>query len=490
MESDHSQITTFVIFGASGDLNRRKLIPALFNLHRKRRLPGQCRVIGFSTRKWSDDEFRSHMRDGVDEFAQLNFEESEWEYFAKHLSYIPGSFSEKSDYKTLASKLQREAGADDNRLYYLASPPRFFPNIISNLGHAGLVSEGKGWRRVVVEKPFGRDLASAQELNQTIHKTLNEDQIYRIDHYLGKETVQNVMVFRFANAMFEPVWNRNYIDHVQITVAEEVGVEHRAKFYDNVGVLRDMFQNHLLQLLTLVAMEPPATFQADALRNEKNKVLSAVRPILSDQIETDTVRGQYTGYLNKEGVAENSKTATYAALQFYIDNWRWQGVPFFLRSGKKLKQKTSEIVIQYKRPPHVMFPMPEGQDITANIMTICLQPDEGIHATFEMKVPDTDAEMQSVPMDFKYAETFGEMSIPEAYERLLLDAAQGDASLFTRSDQIELGWQLVDPIIQGWLEDGKPELAYYEPGSWGPEEADEFMALGGRRWRIECGKET
>jgi len=490
METDHSQITTFVIFGASGDLNRRKLIPALFNLHRKRRLPGQCRMIGFSTRKWSDDEYRAQMRAGVGEFAQFSFEESEWEFFAKHLSYIPGSFTEKSDFQALASKLQSEAKADDNRLYYLASPPRFFPDIISNLGHAGLVSEGKGWRRVVVEKPFGRDLASAQDLNRTIHRTLNEDQIYRIDHYLGKETVQNVMVFRFANAMFEPVWNRNYIDHVQITVAEDVGVEHRAKFYDNVGVLRDMFQNHLFQLLTLVAMEPPATFEANALRNEKNKILSAVRPILSDQIKTDTIRGQYRGYLNKEGVVHNSKTATYAALRFYIDNWRWQGVPFFLRSGKKLKQKTSEIVIQYKRPPHVMFPLPEGQDITANIMTICLQPDEGIHATFEVKVPDTDVEMKSVPMDFKYAESFGESAIPEAYERLLLDAAQGDASLFTRSDQIELGWQLVDPIIQGWAQDGKPELAYYEPGSWGPEEADDFMALGGRRWRIECGEQT
>jgi glucose-6-phosphate 1-dehydrogenase len=489
MDHTNSDLTTIVIFGASGDLNRRKLIPSLFSLHLKRKLPGGCRLIGFSTSKWTDEEFRAEMRSGLDEFSPFQVDEDEWDAFAKQLSYVPGSFSDRNDFTRLAQELEKYKGVPDNRLYYLAAPPRFFSQIIENMDDAGLVQEKEGFRRVVIEKPFGRDLKSAQELNQQIHRSLDERQIFRIDHYLGKETVQNVMVFRFANAMFEPVWNRNYIDHVQITVAEDVGVDHRAKFYDNVGIMRDMFQNHLFQLLTLVAMEPPATFEADALRNEKKKVLSAVRPILSEQIESDTIRGQYRGYLDKDGVSPNSQTATYAALRFYIDNWRWQGVPFFLRSGKKLKKKTSEIVIQYKRPPHVMFPMPKDQDITANILAICLQPDEGIHATFEAKVPDSDVEMKSVPMDFKYAESFGESAIPDAYERLILDAVMGDASLFTRSDQIETGWELVDPIIQGWLQGGKPELAIYEPGSWGPAEADEFMARSGRRWRIECAGE-
>jgi len=490
MDHTNSELTTFVIFGASGDLTKRKLIPSLFSLHQKQKLAGGCRIIGFSTSKKSHKEFRAEMRKGIDAFYRDPFEEKEWETFKKHLFYVPGSFTEKEDFKRLANELEKSKGVPDNRLYYLAAPPRFFPNIVENLDDAGLVRESEGFRRVVIEKPFGSDLKSAQVLNKKIHQSLDESQIFRIDHYLGKETVQNVMVFRFANAMFEPVWNRNYIDHVQITVAEDVGVGHRAKFYDNVGVMRDMFQNHLFQLLTLVAMEPPSTFEAEALRNEKKKVLSAVRPILTGQIETDTIRAQYRGYLDKDGVSPNSQIATYAALRFYIDNWRWQGVPFYLRSGKKLKKKTSEIIIQYKRPPHLMFPLPENRDITANILAICLQPDEGIHATFEVKVPDSDVEMKSVPMDFKYAESFGESAIPDAYERLLLDATEGDASLFTRSDQIETGWELVDPIIQGWLNGGKPELAIYEPGSWGPAEADEFMARSGRRWRIECAGES
>jgi glucose-6-phosphate 1-dehydrogenase len=488
MMDPHSEITTFVIFGGTGDLNQRKLIPALFNLHRKKRLPGQCRIIGYSRSDWSDKDFRKRMREAVDTFADYEFAEDEWDAFGKHLHYVQGSFTSEEDFHRLAKELDITEKSNKNVLFYLAAPPKFFPEIISNLGRAGLVRESEGWRRVVIEKPFGTDLDSARELNRIAHRSLKEDQIYRIDHYLGKETVQNVLVFRFANAMFEPVWNRNYIDHVQITVAEEVGVEHRASFYDSVGIIRDIFQNHIFQLLTLVAMEPPSAFEATALHNEKTKVLSAVRPILKHELEQHTVRGQYRDYLAREGVAKNSVTATYAVLRFYIDNWRWQGVPFYLRSGKKLNSKSSEIVIQYKQPPHVMFPI--DREITPNRLAICLQPDEGIHATFEAKVPDTAADMRSVPMDFKYAESFGESSIPEAYERLLLDAAMGDASLFTRGDQIELAWELLDPIIQGWHETGKPELAIYDPGSWGPAEAERFLAERGRKWMIECGNDA
>lgn len=323
-------------------------------------------------------------------------------------------------------------------------------------------------------------------LNQGIHEVLNENQIYRIDHYLGKETVQNILVYRFANALIEPVWNRNYIDHVQITVAEDVGVGHRAGYYDGVGVVRDMFQNHLLQLLTLVAMEPPASFSADALRNEKVKVLSAVRPIAANEVASHTIRGQYRGYREEPGIASDSQTATYAAIRLLVDNWRWKGVPFYLRSGKLLAEKTTEILIQFKQPPHLMFPLPPESEIPANMLALCLQPDEGIHLRFEAKVPDTTAEMRGVDMEFHYRDSFGPSAIPEAYERLLLDALNGDASLFTRSDQIELGWGLMDPIIAGWHAPDAPSLSVYEPGSWGPAEAEAFLQRDGRGWLRGC----
>ncbi len=367
-------------------------------------------------------------------------------------------------------------------MYYMALPPTVFPVIIDNLDATGQLHENGGWRRVVLEKPFGTDLTSAVTLNEQVHKALNENQIYRIDHYLGKETVQNILFTRFANTIFEPIWNRTYIDHVQITVAETVGVGHRGGFYDSVGVLRDMFQNHLLQLLTLVAMEPSASFSASDLRNEKVKVLSAVQPISPEQVAASTVRGQYKGYRSEKGVDPNSTTPTYAAMRLYINNWRWKGVPFYLRSGKNLAEKQSQIIIQFKEPPLAMFPM---QTTKPNMLVLYLQPDEGLHVRFEAKAPDTVAETRSVDMEFHYAEAFGQTAIPESYERLLLDAIQGDASLFTRADEVETAWGLMDPILQTWETHQTPSLAVYRPGSWGPPEGYDLLARDGRRWLNE-----
>ena len=427
------------------------------------------------------------MRAGVEQHAAHPFTAEQWAAFEMRLFYRAGGFTESADFARLATTLTELERGPADRLYYLAAPPRFYADIVNRLGAADIVREDEGWRRVIVEKPFGADLASAQALNLSIHRVLDEKQIYRIDHYLGKETVQNILTLRFANAIFEPLWNRNYTDHVQITVAETVGVGHRAGYYDRAGVLRDMFQNHLLQLLALTAMEPPAAFDADSLRNEKVKVLKAIRPIRPDQVGTHTVRGQYRGYCEEEGVASDSHTATYATLRLFIDNWRWQGVPFYLRSGKRLAEKTTEIVIQFKCPPHLMFPLPPDREITANILALCLQPDEGMHLRFEAKVPDTVAEMRSVNMEFHYADSFRPRAVPEAYERLLLDALHGDASLFTRSDGIELAWKFIDPILKGWASPATPP-AEYEPGRWGPAEADELLTRDGRAWLRGCGQ--
>jgi glucose-6-phosphate 1-dehydrogenase len=480
--NSNSHPTTIVIFGASGDLTQRKLIPALFSLFRKGRLPVNFQVVGTARTAIDDNAFRAAARAGIDKYAEYPFKDEEWAKFAERLFYIATESTPAPDLRPLAAQLHFMEGGAANRLYYLSTPPSIYADLIADMGEAGMIGEGEGWRRVIIEKPFGSDLKSAQALNHAVHQTLDEKQIYRIDHYLGKETVQNMLVFRFANSIFEPIWNRNYIDHVQITVAEKVGVEHRGKFYDQVGVLRDMFQNHLLQLLTLVAMEPPASFQADAQRNERVKVLSAVRPINGKDVRDNTVRGQYLGYRNEEGVAPNSQMPTYAALRLFIDNWRWHGVPFYLRSGKALKAKNTEIIIQFKRPPHVMFPMPPEQVLTPNMLALSLQPNEGIHLRFEAKVPDTTATMRSVDMDFHYEESFGARAIPEAYERLILDALHGDAALFTRNDQIELSWALMDPIIAGWQSPHAPPLAIYEQGTWGPYQADELLARDGRAW--------
>jgi glucose-6-phosphate 1-dehydrogenase len=482
-----SEASTIVIFGASGDLSHRKLIPALFNLFRKNRLPEQCQILGCATRGWDDGTFRAEMRAGLDKFAGFQFKEDEWAGFAGRLHYLSVNFSDEADLGRVKETLMALEDGPTDRLYYLATAPRFFPGIVDFLGRTSLVKEDRGRRCVVVEKPFGTNLATARALNRALHGCLEENQIYRIDHYLGKETVQNLLVFRFANSVFEPIWNRNHIDHVQITVTEHVGVEHRAGYYDGVGVLRDMFQNHLLQLLTLIALEPPATYKADALRDEKVKVLRSIRPVTAEEVRHFTVRGQYLGYREEPRVAPDSQTATFGAVKFFIDNWRWQDVPFYLRSGKNLAEKSTEIIIQFKCPPRRMFPLPNDFEMIANVLALCLQPDEGIHLRFEVKVPDTPAEMQLVEMNFHYQDTFGPASIPEAYERLLMDALNGDPSLFIRADQSELAWELIDPIVAGWESPDAPPLAVYEPDSFGPPESDRFLAADGRRWLRSCG---
>lgn len=478
---------SIVIFGGSGDLTQRKLIPALYNLHRKGRMPEPFNVIGFSQTVYTHESFREHLRAGMQEHAPGEFDPKQWEKFASHVYYSPGSATQPGDLEKLKALLADLEHGEAERLYYLAVAPRFFPVIAEGLGQAGMAKPGADCRcRLVVEKPFGHDLASARELNTQLQRFFLEDQLYRIDHYLGKETAQNILFFRFANTLFELGWNRNYIDNVQISVLESVDVGHRAGYYDQAGVLRDMFQNHLLQLLALTAMEPPVSFRADAIRDEKAKLFSALRPIRPEDVGRHTIRAQYEGYRAAPDVPPDSQTPTFAALEIYIDNWRWQGVPFYLRSGKALDQKVSEILVQFRQPPHILFPLPPGESIPSNLLSICIQPDEGIHFQFQAKVPDTDSEMRPVDMDFHYAEDFNQHTLPDAYERLLLDALEGDAALFTRSDGIEAAWAFIDPILEGWHGSHAPALALYQSGSGGPVEADELLARTGRQWARGC----
>ena len=473
---------SIVIFGATGDLTHRKILPAFYALAQQGLLPEQFHIVGFARRDWTDETFRAEMQHSVEQFSRIPFEAAAWDKFAANLHYHRAEFDQAEGYPRLGELLDRLGSpATDNRLYYLATPPEAYPVIVPHLGAAGLNHSANGWTRIIIEKPFGRDLQSGVALNQQVHEVFTEEQVYRIDHYLGKETVQNLIVFRFANAIFEPIWNRNYIDHVQITVAETVGVESRAGYYDTAGVGRDMLQSHLLQLLTLMAMEPPYAFDARALRDEKVKVLQALHPIPP----ADTMPGQYIGYRNEKGVAPKSQTPTFAAVKLFIDNWRWQGVPFFLRSGKQLADKTTEISIVFKRPPHSLFPLEPGEMLTPNALTLCIQPDEGMHLRFEAKLPGAGMQRQTVDMDMNYAQDFNGAPLPEAYERLLLDALQGDAALFTRSDEIELAWQAIDPVIRAW-ETGEIPLFFYESGSWGPYEAAKFLGED-RSWRGHCG---
>lgn len=478
--------STIVIFGASGDLTSRKLIPALFQVFRKGRLKSPLNIVGVSRTDYSHEQWREELTKSTEEFAGKNFDKAKWDEFAKHIFYLPGDIGHADDFVKLGEFLDGlEKGEPCTRVYYLSTAPRFYRQAIEHLGAAGLAQESNGPRRVVIEKPFGIDLTSAKELNHAVHDVFKEHQVYRIDHYLGKETVQNLLVLRFGNTIFEPIWNRNYIDHVQITVAEEVEVGSRAGYYDTAGVIRDMFQNHILQLLMVTAMEAPVRYEADAIRNEKVKVLHAIRAMTPELVQHDTFRAQYRGYTNSEGVKPTSRTPTFAAMKLWIDNWRWQDVPFYLRSGKAMSCRTTQIVIQFHSPPQKLFADASSNLCEANRLVIQVQPAEGIQMHFQTKVPDAGMRTRQTDLSFNYQREF-RGAMPEAYERLLLDALEGDASLFARADEVEAAWKVCDPIIQAWETRDKPTLFMYDPGFWGPDECREWMTEQGRDWFDTC----
>lgn len=487
-----------VIFGASGDLARRKLLPALYSLHQKELLPEGFTVLGYARSEYTDDAFRERAKEGIQEHGETEFREEDWESFAQGLFYQAGGYDDLESFERLRARMEELDDArptDHNRLFYLATPPAVYESIATGLGEAKLVSpvSGECWTRLVVEKPFGHDLASAQALNEHLLSIFEEDQIYRIDHYLGKETVQNILVFRFANGIFEPIWNRNFVDHVQITVSESIGVEDRGGYYDKSGALRDMVQNHLMQLVALTAMEPPVAFDAKAVRDQKVNLLRSIRPLSPEEVPSYTVRAQYgpgqinghaiPDYLEEKGVNPHSTTETYVAWKMEIDNWRWNGVPFYLRTGKAMPRKFSEISIFFRHVPHLLFEsaVSSYDAFHRNILTIRIQPDEGIDLKVNAKRPGPSVNLAPVNMEFKYGDSFGG-NPPDAYQRLLLDVVLGDSTLFTRRDEVEFAWDRVSRLLDGWRmeeeagrnRDGRTvRLPAYKAGSWGPMEADQ-----------------
>ena len=475
----------FVIFGASGDLTRRKLLPALYNLAEEQLLPEPFAVLGVARPAIREDELRAQMKESVRNAEGEPIDGELWSRIEDRLHYGHGEFDDPQLYDRLRARLaeiDRKYGTPGNYLFYLAVPPALFGTVALHLASSGLTEERSGWRRVIVEKPFGHDLGSARALNTELSTGLKESQIYRIDHYLGKETVQNLLAFRFANGIFEPIWNRRYVDHVQITVAETVGVEGRGGYYERAGALRDMVQNHMFQLLTLVAMEPPISFAAENVRDEKVKVLHAMQRFSPDQVQRDVVRAQYEGYRQEKDVAPESVTETFVALRLQIDNWRWADVPFYLRTGKKLPRRITEIAVQFKKPPFVLFRETAIADLHPNVLTIRIQPDEGIALAFDAKVPGPFDRLGTVRMDFSYSDYFG-TEPSTGYETLLYDAMTGDQTLFHRMDIVEAGWCVVEPILEAWRRSGGQRLATYQPGTAGPPEADLLVERDGRTWR-------
>ncbi len=514
-----------VLFGVTGDLAHRKLLPAIYNLYVERRLPANFSLVGFARRALSDEQMRNDLKASVEKYARNKPSQRPgvWDSFAEGLFYVQSNFDDPEGYKRLAARLSeidQQRATLGNRLFYLSTPPEFYSMIVQQMGAAGLANtrpvqspdvpvstNGTGplnsayvplpetdmsWRRIVVEKPFGHDLASAQQLNRQISEVFTEEQIYRIDHYLGKETVQNILVFRFANGIWEPIWSRRYVDSVQIIVAESLGVEDRASYYDTSGALRDMLQNHMMQLLALVAMEPPSSFDAQSVRDEKAKVLRSIKPFTPVEVAQNVIRGQYgpgailgqpvPGYRHEQNVPPDSDTETYVAARFFIDNWRWSGVPFYLRHGKRLPKRVTEIAIQFRPAPLALFQHTAADELQPNVLVLHIQPDEGISIKFESKLPGQDIRLRSVDMNFNYGSSFG-IETSDAYERLLWDAMVGDSTLFTRRDEVELMWMITTSILEGWQRVPPPTFPNYRAGSWGPSVADEFIARDGRQWR-------
>src|SRR5665213_840913 len=486
---------TIVIFGASGDLTARKLIPALYHLFKEKQMPPDFRVVGFARREKTDTSWRTELRAALDQFSRTKpVDDKVWSAFAEKLFYCQGDLTDDAAYKKLATQLTAFGSGPlrENLLFYLAISPSQFGEVVGQIHRCGLLNkESAAWQRIVVEKPFGHDLASAQELNRELTRYAHEAQVFRIDHYLGKETVQNILMFRFSNSIFEKLWNRNSVDHVQITVSEKLGVGERGGYYEEAGALRDMVQNHMLQVLSLIAMEPPVSLEAEAVRDEKVKLLKSIRPLTPEDVAKQIVRGQYfagavngeprPGYRQETKVKPNSNVETYVALKLFIDNWRWSGVPFYLRTGKNLPQSASEVRIQFRPTPNVLFAAQCGNSLDANALTLRLQPNEGISLRFNGKVPGTTISVRPVRMHFSYNAEFGAYT-PEAYERLLLEAIAGDATLFIRRDEVETAWQIADAIRAGWQNKPLTNREFYAAGTWGPIAADDLLAESGHVW--------